>query len=303
MRTYVLSMPDGDNLLSSFGDPKCTGQNRFGSSREAVSVFPATSRAVSPLNERMHSSEMGSQTGTEHLSRLRARLQTFLKADNAMRISQIYPLQQAVHEFARRADIGCRFPLGRIVAEVEAFIQQIGKTPGKISDTAAHTLAHSFDFFASLVTHSQMLHCNVSNNVNAMAVDDELVSRRAIVNALVGAEFGCVGVGDPAQALQMLAESQFDLVVVDIGMPGMDGHELCRRLRQMPGYTKVPVFFVTGLTDFQTRVESLRCGGTDFICKPFLSHELTVKAMVSVFDQRLGLVPGGPRSAAWNKSL
>lgn len=281
MRTYTLSMPDGDNLLSLYGDPNCAGQNRFSPAKEAVS-FPT---------ERVHSRETGRETGTEHLSRLRARLQTFLKADDATRASQIYPLQQAVQEFARRVEIGGRFPLGPVVKAVESLIQEIGKPPAKIGESAARTLAHSFDFLTSLVTHARTLDWTVAEHINVLVVDDEPISRRAIVHALTGAELGCVGVGDSAQALSSLAETHFDLVVFDIDMPGMDGHELCRRLRLMPGYAKVPVFFVTGLTDFQTRVQSRCSGGTDFICKPFVSHELAVKAMVSIFEQRLGLTP------------
>jgi CheY-like chemotaxis protein len=291
MHTFTLSMPDGDNLLSTYDDLKHAGQNGFGPLRESVPALRATPRAVSPLTEPKPSRELGRETATEHMSRLRARLQTFLKADDAMRISHIYPLQQAIQDFARRAEIGGRFPLGRVVTEVESMVRQIGKSSGKISESAARTLAHSFDFFANLVAHARTLDWNVPKNFNALAVDDEPISRRAIVNALTGADLGCVSIGDSAAALSILGETHFDLVVFDIDMPGIDGHELCRRLRLMPGYTKVPVFFVTGLTDFQTRVQSLCSGGNDFICKPFLSHELAVKAMVTVFEQRLGLSP------------
>lgn len=280
-------MPEGDNLLSSFEDPNCAGPNRL-SSREVASVFSAT-----PAADRLQPGQTGRETATEHISRLRARLQTFLKADDAARPSHIYPLQQAVQAQARRVEIGGGFPLGRVVTGVESLIQQIGKTPGKVGESAARTLAHSFDFLANLVTHGRMLEWNPALNFNVLAVDDEDLSRRSIVNSLARADLGCVSVGKSDEALKILGETQFDLVLFDIDMPGMDGLELCRRLRQMPGYAKVPVFFVTALTDFQTRVQSLCSGGNDFICKPFLSHELAVKAMVTIFEQRLGLAAKG----------
>lgn len=283
MRTFTLSMPEGDNLLSIYEDPNCSGQNRFSSPREAVSALPARPRAVRPLTEARR------ESATEHLSLLRARLNTFLKADGAMRISQIYPLQQAVQEFARRVEFPGAFPLARVVTAIESLIEKMGKATGKTGDSAARTLAHSFDFLASLVTHARTLDWNVAGNLNVMVVDDEEISRRAIAHALTGADLGCVSLDDPARALKVLAENQFDLAVVDIDMPGIDGYELCRRLRLIPGYAQVPVFFVTGSTDFQSRVQSLCSGGNDFISKPFLSDELAVKAMVSIFEQRLGL--------------
>ncbi|HEV2329631.1 MAG TPA: response regulator [Verrucomicrobiae bacterium] len=294
MQTFTLSMPDGDNLLSPYEDPNCSGQRGFSPASEAVSARSATPEAVPPLTEPMPSRETGHEAATEHVSRLRARLHTFLKADDAARTSHIHPLQQAVQEFARRAEIGGRSPLGRVVTQIESFIQQIGKAPGKIGDPTARTLAHSFDFLASLVTHARTRDPNLAEHINVLAVDDEAIPRQAIFNALTGAGVGCVTVGGPAQALSMLAETQFDLVIFDIDMPGINGHELCRRMRAMPGYAKVPVFFVTGLTDFQTRVQSLRSGGDDFICKPFLSHELVVKAMVTIFEQHLGLSSKSP---------
>ena len=53
-------------------------------------------------------------------------------------------------------------------------------------------------------------------------------------------------------------------------MPGMDGFELCPRLRALPGHAVTPIIFVTGLNGFETRIRSAKSGGDDFIAKPFL---------------------------------
>src|SRR5215469_8857703 len=140
MRTYTLSMPDSDNLLSAYEDPNCGGQNHVSRARETVSASPATAVAGPPLTGAR------SETATEHLSLLRARLNTFLKADGAMRSSQILPLQQAVRDYASRVKVAGTFPLARIVSTVESLIEKMGKTPEKTGDSAARTLAHSFDF-------------------------------------------------------------------------------------------------------------------------------------------------------------
>ena len=85
----------------------------------------------------------------------------------------------------------------------------------------------------------------------------------------------------------MLSERQFDLVFLDVDMPTMNGYELCAKLRAMPQYKKTPVVFVTALSDFDSRTSSMMAGGNDFIAKPFLFIELTVKALIHVLRGKL----------------
>jgi len=82
-------------------------------------------------------------------------------------------------------------------------------------------------------------------------------------------------------------ENDFDLVFLDVDMPGMTGFELCAKLRAMPHHKKTPVIFVTSLNDFDNRTSSTMAGGNDFIAKPFLFIELTVKALICVMRARL----------------
>jgi CheY-like chemotaxis protein len=70
-------------------------------------------------------------------------------------------------------------------------------------------------------------------------------------------------------------------------MPGMTGYELCTKLRTLPQYKKTPVVFVTALSDFDNRTSSMMAGGNDFIAKPFLFIELTVKALIHVLRAKL----------------
>ena len=91
----------------------------------------------------------------------------------------------------------------------------------------------------------------------------------------------------PNAALNLLSENKFDLVFLDVDMPGMTGFELCTKLRALPQHKKTPVVFVTALSDFDSRTSSMMAGGNDFIAKPFLFIELTVKALIHVLRARL----------------
>ena len=95
------------------------------------------------------------------------------------------------------------------------------------------------------------------------------------------------GVEDPNEALKLLTDKPFDLVFLDVDMPGMTGFELCAKLRKMPQHKKTPVLFVTALSDFDSRTSSTMAGGNDFIAKPFLFIELTVKALMHIFRGKL----------------
>jgi DNA-binding response OmpR family regulator len=120
-------------------------------------------------------------------------------------------------------------------------------------------------------------------------VDDEDSAIKAIAYALEKAKLKSHGVTDPLRALDLLLENRFDLIILDVGMPNMDGFEFCSKVRTLSAYKKTPVIFVTSLNDFETRANSTMSGGNDFIAKPFLFIELATKAVVHVLRARLEL--------------
>ena len=68
-----------------------------------------------------------------------------------------------------------------------------------------------------------------------LVVDDDAISNRLVVFALKRANLNATSVNDPARALALLKEKRFELILLDVSMPGMDGVELCARLRRLPG--------------------------------------------------------------------
>jgi len=79
-------------------------------------------------------------------------------------------------------------------------------------------------------------------------------------------------------ALQIAARTPPDLVLLDIVMPGMDGYEVCRRLRQMPETAEVPIMFLSSLEEVQNKTRGFEAGANDYLTKPF--EMLEVKARV-----------------------
>jgi sigma-B regulation protein RsbU (phosphoserine phosphatase) len=79
-------------------------------------------------------------------------------------------------------------------------------------------------------------------------------------------------------ALQIAARTPPDLVLLDIVMPGMDGYEVCRRLRLMPETAEVPIMFLSSLEEVQNKTRGFEAGANDYLTKPF--EMLEVKARV-----------------------
>lgn len=70
------------------------------------------------------------------------------------------------------------------------------------------------------------------------------------------------------EALDEAAAAQFDIIVSDIGMPEMNGYELCKRLRAFPGYKSVPMIAVTGFAQYKDRDQALASGFNEYLTKP-----------------------------------
>jgi two-component system cell cycle response regulator len=84
-------------------------------------------------------------------------------------------------------------------------------------------------------------------------------------------------------ALRMIAESQPDLVLLDIDMRrGIDGFEVCRRLREDPVTMHTPVIFLTGSSETEQKVCGLELGATDYITKPFHPAELRARVRAAL---------------------
>ena len=91
----------------------------------------------------------------------------------------------------------------------------------------------------------------------------------------------------PLVGLQWLHESRHDLGLLDIEMPGMDGFELCKKMRATSGCQQMPVILVTSHSSFESRAKGVLSGGNDLIAKPVFAMELAVKAVTHLLRSRM----------------
>ena len=194
------------------------------------------------------------------------------------KVQRLLELYRKIHSLTSNAAITGLQRIAQMSAALEALVKELCEKPRNINPSTSRTIAHAIDFLAFLVDHAHQSEAH-PDAPNILVVDDEIISRRAVIYALDKAGLKCVSVEDPMVAHTMLGENKFDLVFLDVDMPGMTGFELCTKLRAMPQHAKTPVVFVTALSDFESRARSTLSGGNDLIGKPFLFMELAVKAL------------------------
>ena len=222
------------------------------------------------------------------LATLRGSLQTVIRADSEMnRLKGIYELYRRIHALNGNAGIAGLIQIAHMAAALEALLKEIYEKPKNINASTLRTIAAGVDFLGFLFEHGTLPDTQEALAANILVVDDEVISRRAIIYSLEKAHLRSVNVESPETAYKLLTESHFDLVFLDVDMPDMSGFELCTKLRALPLHRKTPVVFVTSLSDFDNRTSSTMAGGNDFIAKPFLFIELTVKALIHVLRGKL----------------
>jgi DNA-binding response OmpR family regulator len=224
---------------------------------------------------------------TETLNTLRKLLHDFTRAPNEpSREPHLYELYRKVHALTGSAGIAGLNGISQMTAAVEVLLKDLHEKPKNINASTLRTVAHAIDFIGELFNASPATMLALPP-ATILVVDDEILSRRAITYALDKANLKSTSVEDPTVALKLATENLYHAIFLDVQMPGMDGFELCTRIRALPHHKSTPIIFVTSLTDFKSRAKSSLSGGTDLIAKPFMFIELTVKALCHVLRNEL----------------
>ncbi|HEX6249267.1 MAG TPA: response regulator [Nocardioidaceae bacterium] len=137
-----------------------------------------------------------------------------------------------------------------------------------------------------------------------LMVDDQPANLRLLEAILVPRGYDVHSAASGEEALKVIAESEVDLVLLDIVMPGMDGYEVCRRIREQADTAYLPVVMVTASGNEQ-KVKALEAGADDFLTKPIDKSELLarVASLARIKRYQDTVKRQSDELAAWNQEL
>lgn len=117
-----------------------------------------------------------------------------------------------------------------------------------------------------------------------MLVDDEEELRQAIEQLLVSNGYAYVGAKDATEGLALLAQEKPDLLLLDVMLPGVNGFDLCERVRREG--RRVPIIFLSAKNDIVDKSVGFRAGGDDYVTKPFDAAELLLRIDANIRRHR-----------------
>ena len=175
----------------------------------------------------------------------------------------------------------------RLLDPLEQRAKQLRENLDNASASSRQVLASAIDFMASMNHQVSELPALNRLSPSALVVDDESVSRKAITLGLEKAQIRVTAVSSGDAAIRECDVSCFDLILLDVEMPGMNGFAVCARIRAMPVHRETPILFISALDDLRSRASTKISGGNQFITKPVNFLELSITATSLLLKQRL----------------
>jgi CheY-like chemotaxis protein len=257
---------------------------------------PATARASDAAPDRL-------RQFYDATPRLLAELRTLLSEsgnapDEAARQTKLLEFCEQVSTLRENGRTPELLPIWQVVFALEGLLKRLTANRAGLSASVVRTVAGALDLLERLCRQRVKPNLMTEPPVRLLAVDDNPISGSAISQALTRL-FDAPDLAPDGQAALALASKQtYDVIFLDVEMPGMEGFELCAKIHETERNRSTPVVFVTCHSDFAAHAKSTVNGGYDLLGKPFLVYELILKAITLVLQIRLGQGAAEPCAAS-----
>ena len=223
--------------------------------------------------------------GNATIVAMRRCFQTFSHDRN--QLSLLKELETHAQRFAESARDHGLPVLHRVTVAFATLLGDLYEIPDHVSPETLSTMNQSIEFIGALLNNPEIEQTINLGDARVYVVDDDQNTCDMMVAALNMVGLQARYALYSSTAVAELAGSQYDLIILDVNLPDLDGFELCSHIRNMAFHAETPVFFITGHTSLENRVKSSLRGGNEFIGKPFNIQELALKALKSVIQSQL----------------
>jgi DNA-binding response OmpR family regulator/cell division FtsZ-interacting protein ZapD len=236
------------------------------------------------------------EAGRAEVTSLRQQCQAYSGlADSNQAEECLHGLYRSVRSLCSRAGLAGCGNIAQLSGATEAMLfDQLFRSKKPMPPSSIRTLFQAVDCLERLFANRDMGPAALASTGSVLLVDDNSICNMANEVALQRANYEAASATDAGSAMTLINEYTFDLVLLDIELPGKDGIELCKEIRTVPHHQHTPVIFVTRHSDYDSRMKSLQSGGDDLISKPIAPLELVVKSTVLLLSTSKPPIPDVP---------
>ena len=202
----------------------------------------------------------------------------------------LHELWNLAHAFAQKTALLSSKPFAQIAGSLDMLLHDLNQTSDQLNPSTIRTVGQALDFLAVISNPECLARLTDPAAASLLVVDDEEGARQFITSALQLAGLKNECAESPASAIEKLNSSQVNLIFLDVGLPEMNGFELCTKVRAIEQYKNTPIVFLTGMATFHNKAKASLSGGNDFVGKPFNLPELGVKALMWLCRGQLAMV-------------
>jgi DNA-binding response OmpR family regulator len=267
---------------------QCTPAALIQAVRELLGTAPAASGTPQSGETDTHFLKVTRTTlqkeAPAEIAKIREHCQAYIRAGGSPAgLEHLNQLYQRVRFLCARSGLGDCTRIAHLASALEAMLFEIIFKKHTPAPSALQTIAQAVDCLGRLFQDG-LKSAAAAFKAKVLVVDDDPVCNSVTVSAMKRARLEAVSTQDPVAALDMAQAEHYDMVVLDANMPGLNGFEVCEKLRLLSGYQKTPVIFVTAGDEFQSRARAVLSGASDLIAKPIAPLELALKTIIHLIE-------------------
>lgn len=181
-------------------------------------------------------------------------------------------------------------PIQRLASAIDALARELAPRTDAIEQHTLRALNEASQLLLGLLDPRALKRAKSLPAHLVLAVEQDQAQLAALVASLQVAELQAVGRQSPAEALEEVRSRSFDVVLLGRSLPAAQACELCKQIRALPAYAKVPVLGAGGQPDLEAASAWADCGGTDWMEEPYLPLELALKAQTWIYRNQFALL-------------